>query len=552
MNIIVQETPKLRKIVVQKIETKIDEEEVLDLLTFDFSIEISFLNILCIPKSILLHLEKHKSDLKITVNESILKTYLIHLGFTVTYINNYTLQKQNTLLDFEVLAIGGSAGSLHKFITIISSLPKSNLTIFIIMHQKANATSTLAALLQQYTSNYKVVEATSQTYIQEGTIYTAPPNKHLLVKNNILFLDDSEKRNFSRPSISTTFESLSNQYTNKLVALLVCGYGQDGSDALETLHTNNSFIMVEKSTECVATAMIEHAMQTGKVDADLCLSEIITFIINQIENELFTEEKLLLFLEKIKIRYGYDYMGYNQQHLQRRIRLFYNILKPKNPDDFEQIILKDKNIFKDFALHISVNITTFYRNPSVFKVLRENILPQLDSFIAIKIWCAGCSSGEEVYSIALFLQELGILHKSLIYATDLNEVVLAQAKNGLYSLDQYNIFLQHYYQAGGDQSFSRYFKTYDKFVAIDEEIQKHIVFFQHNLALENKINDFQLIFCRNVLIYFDLTLKEKVFTLFENSLDSYGFLVLGESESLRTHSNFKTIDSTNKIYMRNL
>ena len=258
---------------------------------------------------------------------------------------------------------------------------------------------------------------------------------------------------------------------------------------------------------------------------------------------------IILLLENIYSKYGYDYRGYNLNHIKRRIKLFYYNLKPKNFTDFIEIILNNKNIFKDLFLNISVNITTFYRNPNVFKSLREEILPKLDSFVDIKIWCAGCSSGEEPYSIAIFLKELGLLNKSLIYATDLNDVILKNAQNALYSKESYNTFLKNYYKAGGDESFSSYFNTHDNFVELKEEIKENILFFRHNLDLDAKINDFQLIFCRNVLIYFDPKLKNKVFDLFKESLDSYGFLVLGESESL-TNKSFKNIDKKNRFYKR--
>ena len=276
------------------------------------------------------------------------------------------------------------------------------------------------------------------------------------------------------------------------------------------------------------------------------------FINTHINHEIFTTKELGLFLEKIKHKYGYDYKGYNFKHLKRRINLFYAILKPENLFEFEEQILNDSNIFKDLFLNISVNITTFYRNPDVFKILREEILPKLDSYIDIKIWCAGCSSGEEAYSIAIILKELGILEKSLIYATDLNKIILENAKAGLYSKESYNEYLSNYYQAGGCESFSSYFKEHGNFVEIKDHIKDNILFFSHNLALDGKINDFQLIFCRNVIIYFDKNLKTKVFNLFENSLDNYGFLILGESESLQSNKNFKTIDQKHKIYKRNI
>jgi len=260
----------------------------------------------------------------------------------------------------------------------------------------------------------------------------------------------------------------------------------------------------------------------------------------------------MLFLKKVNKKYDYDYSGYNLKHIKRRVNLFYTRLNPFNFQEFEQIVLENSKIFKDLFLNISVNITTFYRNPELFKYLRQEILPKLDSFLNIRVWCAGCSSGEEPYSLAIFLKELGLYEKSTIYATDINSEILKSAKNGLYSKEAYSRFLKNYYKAGGNESFSSYFIDYGDFVEVQEDIKKNILFFQHNLVKGGKINDFQLVFCRNVMIYFDSDLKVKVFNLFHESMDNYSFLVLGESESLRKHEKYDTVDEVKKIYKRKI
>lgn len=550
MNIIAHEQDNILKIIVQKIEKK-DLKELENYIKKDYiKIEISFLNIQIIPKSLVLLLKEHIHKIDIFTNELTLKTYLINLGFTLTFKDNYNSKPKK--LNLQYIAIGGSAGSLSKFIEIIKNLPKSEVSIFIIMHQKADNKSILSNILQKYTSNYKVVEAKSDMRIEANTIYTAPAGKHLIVTGNFIFLTDEVKRNFSRPSISTTFEALSNEYKNSFLAILVCGYGADGTDSLKLLNQNGSTILIEDPNECEAKAMLENAISTKLYDEVLSLDEIIKYIKFNLDDDFFEKKDIESFLEKIYVKYGYDYTGYNYNHIKRRIHLFYSNLKPKDFKEFEKIVLNNKSIFKDLFLNISVNITTFYRNPEVFKILRNEILPKLDSYLDLKIWCAGCSSGEEPYSIAIFLKELGLLDRSLIYATDLNEIILENAKNGLFSKENYNSFLKNYYKAGGNQSFSKYFNDYSNFVEIKEEIKDKILFFKHNLALDSKLNEFQLIFCRNVIIYFDTKLKNKIFDLFKESLDSYGFLVLGESESLNNNDKYITIDEKYKIYKRKI
>jgi len=268
--------------------------------------------------------------------------------------------------------------------------------------------------------------------------------------------------------------------------------------------------------------------------------------------EFFTFKDLRKFLIKIYKTYGYDYTAYNLDYIRRRVKLFYGALAPNDFKKFEKIVLNNKSIFKDLFLNISINITTFFRNPEIFKLLRNKILVKLDDFSDIKIWCAGCSSGEEPYSVAILLRELGLLDKSLIYATDINEVAIENAHNGIYSKKDYHGFLKHYYRSGGEKNFSKYFNKYDNFVEIKDELKERILFLKHNLVLDGKINNFHLIFCRNVMMYFNKQLKTKILELFRHSLDNYGFLLLGEGETLDTNKNYQAIDKKNKIYKRKL
>jgi len=549
MSIIAQEHNNITKIIVESLDKKSEISQLISHLESKNTIEINFLNIQMIPKEIVLKLNSIKQHVHIFTNESVLKGYLMNLGFELSYQSNYKNSKPKTL-NLEYIVLGGSAGSLSKFIDIIKKLPPSNLSVFVVMHQKANKQSSLSQILQSHTEFYNVIEASSDIKILPSTIYVAPPAKHMIIAGGYIFLTDEAKKNFAKPSISNTFESLSKEYQNTLLAIMVCGYGSDGSDVLEFMQNNGSTVIIQDPMECEAKPMLQNAITTKQYDHIFGIDEINEYITLHIEDDFFNDKDINTFLEKIYEKYGYDYRGYNIKHIKRRVHLFYSTLKPKSFLEFQTIVLGNKNIFKDLFLNISVNITTFFRNPEVFKILRDEVFPKLDSFLDIKIWCAGCSSGEEPYSIAIFLKELGLLDRSLIYATDINDIILKNAQNGLYSKENYNLFLKHYYKAGGDESFSNYFTDHNNFVEVNEEIKDKILFFRHNLALDAKINDFQLIFCRNVLIYFDQDLKNRIFDLFKDSLDSYGFLMLGESESLNSHNKYITLDEKNKIYKR--
>lgn len=549
-SIVCQKIGDVTKVMIQSLDKKSDIGELIKILQSDEKFELNFLNIQYLSKKIILRLYELKDNIKIYTNENVLKTYLNNLGFDITLKDKYS--NKTKALSLECIVIGGSAGSLKKFAQIIQNLPPSNLSIFIIMHQKADTVSNLSHILQTYTNHYKVVQAASDMKIEPACIYTAPPGKHLIVASGFIFLTDGEKRNYSKPSISISFESLSNEYKNSLLAIMVCGYGADGSDSLKLLKDNNSTVIIENPDECEAKAILENCIKTNLYDYIHTINEMNEYIKRILENEFLDNKNLVNFLKKIYEKYGYDYRGYNLEHIKRRIKLFYSIIAPKNFLDFENKVLENSSIFKDLFLNISVNITTFFRNPEIFKVLKQEVLPKLDSFVDIKVWCAGCSSGEEPYSIAIILKELGLLHRSLIYATDLNDVVLSNAKNGIYSKESYNRFLKHYYEAGGEDSFSSYFDTNKDFVCVKDEIKERILFFKHNLAIDGKINDFQLIFCRNVIIYFDEELKHKIFKLFNESLDNYGFVILGESESLDNNVNYITFDKKNKIYKKKI
>ena len=531
---------------------KFNEELFLKELSYDAFYEISFFNTDILPFNIIIRLQELKDKITIIVNKYNLKYYLRELNFYVKMQKKIYISKEHKIRKVQFLALGGSAGSLKKFINIIQALPPSELSVFLVMHQKSDVKSNLADILQSKTEYYEVIEAKSNTKVKPSTIYIAPPHKHMIVAGGFVFLTDDEPKHFSKPSISNTFESLAYEYKDALLAILVCGYGADGSDSLEHIRKNGGTVIIEQLYECQATPMLENAINSKEYDYILSIEDINRLLYNHLhtldnlEIELYLEE----FLEDIYQKYGYDYRHYNKKHILRRIKYSINKLGIKDFIDFRQIVLENVDVFKDLFLDISVNITTLFRNPLTYKILKDEILENFKDRDSIKIWCAGCSSGEEPYSISIILKEMGLLDKSLIYATDLNSVVLQKAKNGIYSNDNYKFFEQHYKETGFNNSLNRYFNNYDDFFAIKDELKEKILFFRHNLVTDGVLNEFQIVFCRNVIIYFDAMLKARVFNLFDDSLEKDGVLVLGESESYDSRKSFETIDMKNKIYRK--
>ena len=252
---------------------------------------------------------------------------------------------------------------------------------------------------------------------------------------------------------------------------------------------------------------------------------------NKIEWEEF--ENLLI---DITDQYGYDFSQYSKASLQRRILSFYLKGKFTGYENFRNKLLNDPDYFIFFVEEVTVNVTEMFRDPGFYKALREKILPILSTYPFIRIWHAGCSTGEEVYSMAILLKEANILHKSLLYATDLNPSVIEQARSGIFKAGAMQQYSENYINSGGQKDFSSYYRANYNLAKFDEELTGRMVFSTHNLVSDSSFNEFQLILCRNVLIYFEKKLQSRVLDLFDKSLDKLGFLALGSKESIKFSS----------------
>lgn len=258
-------------------------------------------------------------------------------------------------------------------------------------------------------------------------------------------------------------------------------------------------------------------------------------------------------LESIRNIYGYDFTEYAEASVVRRVTHFMKSNKIGSIQELTSILLKDESAFARFVLEFTVNVTEMFRDPSFYKSLRENVLKHLATYPTIKIWIAGCSTGEEVYSIAILLKEEGLLDRSVIYATDINQRALQTAKEGIYRMDLMKSYTGNYQKAGGKNSFSDYYTAKYDAAMIDKSLKKNIVFSVHNLAVDRSFNEFQLILCRNVLIYFNQSLQNKVINLFYDSLSTFGYLALGNKESLLfsdKQKEFTDVDKREKIYRK--
>jgi len=254
----------------------------------------------------------------------------------------------------------------------------------------------------------------------------------------------------------------------------------------------------------------------------------------------------------IKKLYGFDFGNYSKASLRRRIIRIMQLQKLPFYDLKHQLV-NSREFFQTFLEEITVNVTEMFRDPSFYQALNNQIIPYLSSYQHSKIWCAGCSSGEEAYSLAILLNEAGLRKKSFIYGTDINTEVLNEARKGIYSLRKIKSYAENYQMAGLSGSIIDHFTILYDAASIHNELKQNTLFSVHNLVSDSVFNEFQLICCRNVFIYFENALQEHVLELFYNSLAPLGFLCLGTKETIRSESfrkKFKTINQKENIYQK--
>lgn len=240
-----------------------------------------------------------------------------------------------------------------------------------------------------------------------------------------------------------------------------------------------------------------------------------------------------LLLSAITRRYGYDFRNYAPASLRRRIRRILAREGVGTISELQSRILRDPYCMQRFVTNLAVSVTSMFRDPVFYLAFRQQVVPLLRTYPFIRLWHAGCSTGEEVYSIAIVLHEAGLYDRCRIYATDLSDELLDRARSGIYSLSHMREFTHNYLRAGGENDFSSYYTADHKNAILRADLRRHIVFSQHNLVSDGSFNEFHVILCRNVMIYFDMVLRDRVHRLLYESLGMFGILGLGLKESLR-------------------
>jgi len=266
-----------------------------------------------------------------------------------------------------------------------------------------------------------------------------------------------------------------------------------------------------------------------------------------------TELEISLLLEVIYQKYGYDFRQYSEAHIRRRVLNRMTMSGLESISQMQSRVLNDETFTSILLQDLSITVTEMFRDPGFYRSLRENVIPVLKTYPFIKIWHAGCSTGEEAYSMSIILQEEGLYDRTTIYATDFNQQVLNYAKQGIFSNKMMKEYTTNYQLSGGKESFSSYYTSDDDNVIMNQSLKKNIVWANHNLVTDSVFAEVHLILCRNVLIYFDRNLQNKVQKLFYNSLIDGGILCLGSKESLRFsdfHEEYTELDKKQRIFKK--
>ncbi len=271
------------------------------------------------------------------------------------------------------------------------------------------------------------------------------------------------------------------------------------------------------------------------------------------ERDDVDEIELGLLLEGVYRRYGFDFREYAPASLRRRVWRRAHAEGVSTISALQDRLLHDPACMERLLLDLSINVTAMFRDPTFYVAVREKVVPLLRTYPFTRIWVAGCSTGEEVYSLAILLLEEGVYERARIYATDINESVLDRARAGVFPLDKMREYTQNYIKAGGQRAFSEYYLAKYDGAQFQRSLVENVVFAQHNLVSDRSFNEFNVIVCRNVMIYFDRALQDRVHRLFYDSLAMFGVLALGAKESIKFspfEDSYEDLDANERLYKK--
>ncbi len=539
MNITLTQTDKLARIgVLGTLELRADQLKLVKLLQSTKTgvpHQLDFYDADSVPPDIISALADcldRSVALKILSYHPLLTHNLMRLGIPAQQVNIKAPPAASQAR--KALALAGSANSLDKILHIIEALPLSQVSIFIVQHVMENQINLLDQLLRVRTQ-YQVVMPQHLMAVAAATIYVAPPGHHMKVAHGLIYLTRDGHVQYARPSIDVLFGSLASEYGADVMAVLLCGFGRDGVDGCGALKQTGACVIIEDGDDCGdACVLPQAAIESGQYEQIMKLPVITSVAAAAIcsREESASGVHLTLFIEALWSRYSYDFRGYQPESLQRRV---HNIMMQTGLPhffDFQLALFSDQAIFERMLAEISVCVTAFFRHPEQCQLLREQVFPYLASFPLIKCWSAGCATGEEPYSLAILLDELGLLNRSRLFATDFNAYLIEIAKSGLYPVKLLETSQHNYHKSAGPARFDNFIEPESRYLRIKHHLIASTLFHLHSLVDEGIFNEFQLIICRNVMIYFKPELQQKILQRFARSLHRDGFLVLGPQDGL--------------------
>ncbi|QGG46240.1 chemotaxis protein CheB [Heliorestis convoluta] len=461
----------------------------------------------------------------------------------------------NTSENLWVLAIGASAGGLRVIQEVLSTLtPNEKLVVLVVQHLSPRYPSHLTSILKR-ASAMDVQEAVNNKIVEGGTIYVATPNHHIYLQGHRIVLDaQSEKVNFARPSIDVLFESTSEVFGARTIGLILSGTGSDGSNGIVTIKENGGFTIAQESTNSCYNAMPQNAINTGAIDFILPTNEISKVVSQIIEDpesvrkELTIDEHLEI-IDLLRTHQKVDFFNYRRSTFKRRVRKRMTYLQLNSIKEYIDYLRNNPQELAELHNDLLINVTHFMRDDEAFASLRQNCLRSLvekkDDGESLRIWSVGCSTGEEVYSVAFMvadlLEQTGKKLDVKIYATDIDEAAILEARRGLY-IDAKMASLPEDYR-------KKFMTDYGDYCKVKKEIRSWIIFGVQDVISAPPIAKVDLVICRNLLIYFEKELQKKVLSKLHYAINPQGFLFLGKSETTSIlPAYFKVIDRRWRIY----
>ena len=266
-----------------------------------------------------------------------------------------------------------------------------------------------------------------------------------------------------------------------------------------------------------------------------------------------TDIEIRLLMEAVYLKYNYDFRDYTGASQKRRVLHAMREMACDSISNLQSRVMHDPGAFSQLLQYLTIPVSEMFRDPSFYAALREQVVPFLQTYPSLKVWIAGCSTGEEVYSMAILLKEEGLLERTIIYATDINPVSLEAARRGVFALREMRKFTENYQQGGGKRAFSDYYTAAYGGALFDRSLVENVTFADHSLATDSVFSETQLVSCRNVMIYFNKKLQDRVLGLFHESLCHRGFLALGSKESLEFSAyagRFEPLARRDRIYRK--